>query len=44
MVTEQAVEWLLVKKMLLDSLNYIHGSSFRLSTEGCDALEEAIVK
>lgn len=45
LVTEQAVERLLVKKMLLESHNYIHGSSFRLSPEGRDyAIEQAIVK
>ena len=45
LVTEQAVERLLVRKILLESHNYIHGSSFRLSPEGRDyAIEQAIVK
>lgn len=45
LVTEQAVERLLVRKLLLESHNYIHGSSFRLSPEGRDyAIERGIVK
>ena len=45
LVTEQAVERLLVRKLLLESHNYIHGSSFRLSPEGRDyAIEQGTVK
>jgi hypothetical protein len=45
LVTEQAVEKLLVKKMLIESYNAINGSSFRLSPRGRDyAIEQGIVK
>ena len=45
LVTEQAVERLLGRKMLFESLNYIHGSTYRLSPEGRDfAIEQGMVK
>ena len=45
LVTEQALEKLLLRKMLFESLNYIHGSSYRLSPEGRDyVIEQGIVK
>ena len=45
LVTEQVLEKLLLRKMLFESLNYIHGSSYRLSPEGRDyVIEQGIVK
>lgn len=45
LVTEQVLEKLLSRKMLFESLNYIHGSSYRLSPEGRDyVIEQGIVK
>lgn len=44
-VMEQAIEKLLMKKMLLESHNYLHGASYGLSPDGRDyAIEQGYVK
>lgn len=45
LVTEQALEKLFKKGFLRDSHNYLHGTSFRLSSEGRDyAIEQGLVR
>lgn len=45
LLTEQTLERLLARELLLQSMNYIHGSSFRLSPLGRDyAIDQGYVK
>lgn len=45
LLTEQTIERLLARELLLQSMNYIHGSSFRLSPLGRDyAIDQGYVK
>jgi hypothetical protein len=45
LMTEQALERLATRKLLLESINYIHGASFRLSPIGRDfAIDKGFVK
>lgn len=45
LLTEQVLERLLNRKLILEASNYIHGSSFRLSPEGRDyAINQGYVK
>lgn len=45
LLTEQALEKLFEKGFIRDSHNYLHGTSFRLSSEGRDyAIEQGLVR
>ena len=45
LLTEQSLENLFAKGFLRDSHNYLHGTSFRLSSEGRDyAIEQGLVR
>lgn len=45
LLTEQALERLFVRALLLESKNYIHGSTFRLSSTGRDyAIDQGFVR
>lgn len=45
LLTEQALEKLFARGFLRDSHNYLHGTSFRLSSEGRDyAIEQGLVR